>query len=71
MWHFAFCSLARCQWAKEYHEGARTRGKHHGEAVRMLANVSLRIIIAMHREHSPYNEVIFLDARKAHLLLAS
>lgn len=71
LWQFAFCSLQQCLWAKEYYRRARARGKHHAEAIRMLGNVWLRIIIAMRRDHRPYDEAVFLNAREAHLALAS
>jgi len=71
MWQFAFCSLRYCPWANAYYRRARKRGKKHAEAVRMLGNVWLRIIIAMRRDHRPYDEAIFLKAREAHLALAS
>jgi transposase len=71
MWQFAFCSLRDCAWAREYYSRARARGKHHAEAIRMLGNVWLRIIVAMRRDHRPYNDVVFLKAREAHFSLAS
>lgn len=71
MWQFAFCSLRNCIWAREYYARARARGKHHAEAIRMLANVWLRIIVAMRREYRRYDEAIFLKARQVHLSLAS
>lgn len=71
MWLFAFCSLRQCAWAQDYYARARVRGKKHAEAVRMLANVWMRIIIAMRRDRRPYNEGIFLRARAARFALAS
>ncbi len=71
IWQFAFCSLQRCAWAKAYYTRARARGKKHAEAIRMLGNVWLRIIIAMRRDRRPYEESIFLRAQEAHLAIAS
>ena len=71
LWQFAFCSLQHCPWAKEYYRRARARGKHHAEAIRMLANVWLRIVVAMRRDCRPYDEAVFLNAREAHFALAS
>jgi transposase len=71
MWHFAFSSITHCAWANAYYRCARKRGKKHAEAVRMLGNVWLRIIIAMRRDHRPYDEATFLKARQAHLPIAS
>ncbi len=66
MWQFAFASMRHCEWANTYYARARLRGKKHAEAVRMLGNVWLRIIIAMRRDHRPYDETVFLKARSAH-----
>ncbi|MBI2973834.1 MAG: transposase, partial [Armatimonadetes bacterium] len=71
MWQFAFCSLPVCPWAKEYYQRARRRGKRHAAAIRMLGNVWLRIIIAMRRDHRPYDAAIFLKAREVHFATAS
>ncbi len=71
MWHFAFASLIQCAWANAYYRRARQRGKKHAEAIRMLGNVWLRIIIAMRRDHRLYDEPTFLKAREAHLAIAS
>ncbi len=71
LWQFAFASLLHCPWAKAYYAQARRRGKKHAEAVRMLGNVWLRIIIAMRRTHRSYDEAVFLKAREVHLSLAS
>jgi transposase len=71
MWHFAFSSTNHCAWAKAYYCQARKRGKKHAEAVRLLGNIWLRIIIAMRRDHRSYDESIFLHAREAHLAVAS
>ncbi len=70
LWQFAFASLQRCEWANTYYLRARMRGKKHAEAVRMLGNVWLRIIIAMRRDRWPYDETLFLKARSAHPSLA-
>jgi hypothetical protein len=71
MWHFAFCSTIHCAWARAYYHAARGRGKQHAEAIRMLGNVWLRIIIAMRRDHRLYDQAVFLNAREAHLATAS
>ena len=71
MWQFAFSSLLHCTWANAYYRRARNRGKKHAEAIRLLGNVWLRIIIAMRRDHRTYDETIFLQARETHLSLVS
>jgi len=70
MWQFAFASTRHCEWAGAYYLRARKRGKRHAEAVRMLGNVWLRIIIAMRRDRRMYDEARFLKARSAHSSLA-
>jgi transposase len=70
LWQFAFVSMRHCEWANVYYDRARLRGKKHAEAVRMLGNVWLRIIIAMRRDHRLYDESRFLKARSVHPSLA-
>ena len=67
LWQFAYCSLTHCAWARAYYDHARKRGKKHAEAVRMLGNVWLRIIIAIRRTSRPYEEAVFLNARSRHV----
>ena len=69
MWQFAFASKRHCEWAEAYYWRARKRGKKHAEALRMLGNVWLRIIIAMRRDRRTYDESLFLS-RSSHPSLA-
>ena len=66
LWQFAFASLRLCGWARAYYDHARKRGKKHAEAIRMLGNVWLRIIVALRRTSQPYDEAVFLRARSRH-----
>ena len=66
LWQFAFSSLRHCGWAQAYYNQARKRGKKHAEAIRMLGNVWLRIIIAIRRDRRPYNEEVLQKARLRH-----
>jgi hypothetical protein len=66
LWTFAFSSLKHCARAQAYYLRARKRGKKHAEAVRMLGNVWLRIIIAIRRDRRPYDEAVFQKARPRH-----
>jgi transposase len=66
LWTFAFSSLRHCAWARAYYNQARKRGKKHAEAIRMLGNVWLRIIIAIRRDRRPYDEAVFQKARSRH-----
>src|SRR5207244_4321929 len=71
MWYFAFCSTTHWAWAKAHYRAARSRGKRHAEAIRMLSNVWLRIIIAMLHNHRPLRSSRHLKAREARLAIAS
>jgi transposase len=66
LWQFAFSSLRNCGWAQAYYNQARKRGKKHAEAIRMLGNVWLRIIIAIRRDRRPYDEKVIQKARLRH-----
>ena len=66
LWQFAFSSLRHCGWAQAYYNQARKRGKKHAEAIRMLGNVWLRIIIAIRRDRRPYDEEVLQKARLRH-----
>jgi len=66
LWQFAFSSLRNCGWAQAYYNQARKRGKKHAEAIRMLGNVWLRIIIAIRRDRRPYDEKVLQQARLRH-----
>lgn len=63
---FAWQSACNEPWAREYYDAQRKRGKKHHEAVRSLANVWVRIIFAMWKNHQPYDREVFLAAQIAH-----
>ena len=63
---FAWESTFSEPWAHEYYNAHRRRGKKHHEAVRALANVWVRIIFAMWKNHQPYDREVFLAAQNAH-----
>lgn len=63
---FAWESTKSEAWAREYYDNHRRRGKSHHQAVRALANVWVRIIFAMWKNHRPYDREIFLAAQMAH-----
>ena len=60
---FAFGSLSQCPWAKELYYAKRQAGKGHYAALRIVGQVWLKIIFAMWRHHTPYNEALFLKSR--------
>lgn len=60
---FAGCSLLRSNWARRCYDEHRQRGKKHPEALRVVAHKWLKIIFAMRRSNTLYNEQQYLDAR--------
>ena len=63
---FAWESTFSEPWAREYYDAQCKRGKKHHGAVRALANVWVRIIFAMWKNHKPYDREVFLAAQSAH-----
>ena len=64
MQQVAFSSLTKADWAKAYYKKQRAKNKKHSHALRCLANIHLRILFAMWKNHTLYDENIFL-AQKA------
>jgi len=62
----AFQAIRWISWARDYYDLKRSQGKAHHEALRALANILTRIIFAMWRNNTTYNESIFLAARSRH-----
>lgn len=69
MYWFAFSSIRWCPWAERYYRAKRAAGKRHPEALRALGNVWLKIIFAMWRNKTLYNEALL--THKFHLESAS
>jgi transposase len=57
---WAACSMARCEWAKDYYPQQKARGKQHHLAVRALAFKWMRILYRCGKERQPYREEIYL-----------
>ena len=53
---FAFCSLRRSQWAKEYYRRKRREGKKHHHALRCLADLWVKVVYAMWHNKELYDE---------------
>jgi transposase len=68
---FAWQATRKEPWAEEFYQGKRAEGKSHSMAVRVLANLWVRIIYAMWLKHEPYNTSTFLAARHAHARVAA
>lgn len=67
---FAFVTIRKVAWARDYYNKKRAQGKKHQEAVRALANVWVRIIFAIWKSRTPYEENIFLEAQEKHRRVA-
>ncbi len=67
MQQFAWQSTLQEGWALAYYQRKRSEGKSHTVAIRALANVWLRIIYAMWRDHTPYVSATF-EAAQQHKL---
>jgi len=61
---FAWQSTVQEPWALAYYQRKRQEGKSHTVAIRTLANVWLRSIYAMWRDHTPYATATFEAARQ-------
>jgi transposase len=71
MQHFAWQSTLQEPWALAYYRRKRSEGKSHTVAIRALANVWLRIIYAMWRDHMPYVSATFEAAQQQKLRKAA
>jgi transposase len=71
MQQFAWQSTVQEEWARAYYQRKRAEGKSHSVALRTLANVWLRIIYAMWRDHTPYVTATFEAARQQKLRKAA
>lgn len=50
-------------WMRKFYDKKRKEGKTYGHALRALANILLKIIYAMLRDFTPYNEEMYLSLR--------
>jgi transposase len=60
---WAFCSLSRSGWAREFYDQQRHRGKGHHAALRALGNRWLEILWHCLRNHTPYDEATHVANR--------
>ena len=71
---WALHSIAYSDWAREYYEQQRAKGKRRNTAVRSLACKWIRILFRCWKDRKPYNEVVYqraLDARRPKKPLAA
>jgi hypothetical protein len=60
---WAFASLRRSAWAKDYYDSQRGRGKDHHAALRALGNRWLEILWHCLQRQVPYDEAVHLANR--------
>jgi len=65
---FAEQSRHQCHWAQAFYEKQRNSGHKHHEALRALAHRWLKILLAMRRSGSLYDEDIFLNSQRRYQL---
>jgi transposase len=63
---FAWQSTVQEPWARAYYQRKRSEGKSHTVAIPTLANVWVRIIYAIWRDHTRYQEQTFRAAQTRH-----
>jgi len=72
LYDFAFTSLTNSEWAREYYDEQRARGKTHPMALRALSNKWVKIIYTMWVKRTLYNESLHqLNRLKSHKLVAA
>jgi len=59
---WAGCSIRTCDWAREFYDRQRGKGKGHHAAVRALAFKWIRIFFRCWRDRIPYSEQLYLKA---------
>jgi len=59
---WAGCSIRTCDWARQYYDRQRDKGKGHHAAVRALAFKWIRIFFRCWRDRVPYSEKRYLKA---------
>jgi len=65
---FADKSRHQCPWAQAFYEKQRNSGHNHHAALRALAHKWLKIILAMRRTGTRYNEQTFTNSQRRYLL---
>jgi hypothetical protein len=63
IYQLAFSSLTKAKWALNYYQEHRRRNHSHAHALRCLAHIHLRILFAMWKNRTEYDENHFLAQR--------
>ena len=69
--HWAFCSLVRSGWAREFYDGQRSRGKGHHAALRALGNRWLEVLWHCLSKNLAYDEAVHVANRNRALAKAA
>ena len=59
---WAGCSIRVCDWARQFYDRQRAKGKGHHAAIRALAFKWIRIFFRCWRDRTPYREETYLQA---------
>jgi hypothetical protein len=59
---WALHSMAKCDWARDYYQARRSRGRSHHTAVRALGFKWLRILYRCWQDRTPYQEEVYVQA---------
>lgn len=62
---WAGCSIRTCDWARQYYDRQRAKGKGHHAALRALAFKWIRIFFRCWKDRQPYSEPLYLQALAA------
>lgn len=68
VFNIAFSSLTKSAWAKAYYDRHRKKGHTHPQALRCLANLQLKILFAMWKNRTKFDENIYLAQKTRHKL---
>ncbi len=68
MHNLAFSSLCEAKWALAYYRQHRALGKKHNHALRCLASLHLRILFAMWKNRTLFDENFFLAQKARHAI---
>jgi len=64
---FANASRPQCSWAQQFYEKQRGSRHTHHQALRALAHKWAKIILALQRTHTRYNEAVYQQSRRRYL----
>lgn len=63
---FAAHSVAKSQWARQFYDQQRGKGKRHHAAVRSLAFKWIRVLFRCWKDRTPYDEARYREASQRH-----